>query len=78
MFLTRRMLLEATWRRRGDSRGCYRRFCRICGGMFFVSRPEARYCRAACRQRAYRWRLRRRRKLANLPKNGLDSPAPAR
>lgn len=67
MWLTRRMLLEATWRRWGDSRGCYRRFCRMCGGMFFVSRPEARYCRAACRQRAYRQRRKLRRESALNP-----------
>jgi|GEM_PF-2199933 len=78
MFLTRRILLEATWLRRGDCRGCYRRLCCLCGDVFFVSRPEARYCRAACRQRAYRLRFRLRRKLANWPKNGLASPAPPR
>lgn len=67
MFLTRGMLLEATWRRCGDCRGCYRRLCRVCGEVFFVSRPEARYCRAACRQRAYRQRLRLRRESALIP-----------
>jgi hypothetical protein len=61
MFLTRGMLLEATWRRLGDSRGCYRRSCDVCSTVFFVSRPEGRYCRPACRQRAYRRRLKRRR-----------------
>ncbi len=64
MFLTRGMLLEATWRRLGDSRGCYRRLCRVCDDVFFASRPEARYCRAACRQRAYRQRLKFRRESA--------------
>ena len=64
MFLTRRMLLEATWRRCGDGRGCYRRSCRVCGTVFFAGRPEARYCRPACRQRAYRRRCKRRRGLA--------------
>jgi hypothetical protein len=64
MFVTRRMLLEATWRRHGDSRGCYRRSCRMCGALLFASRPEARYCRPACRQRAYRQRLKLRRESA--------------
>lgn len=63
-FLTRRMLLEATWRRCGDSRGCYRRVCMECGEVLYASRPEARYCRPACRQRAYRRRLRFRRNAA--------------
>lgn len=63
-FLTRRMLLEDTWRRCGDSRGCYRRTCDMCGTVFFASRPEARYCRPACRQQAYRRRHRFRRKAA--------------
>jgi len=58
---TREMLLEATWRLYGEGRGCYRRACRVCGTVFFVGRPEARYCRAACRQRAYRARRRRAR-----------------
>jgi len=58
--LTRRTLMGAAWRRRGDHRGCYRRICRQCGAMFYASRPEAQYCQAACRQRAYR----RRRRLA--------------
>ncbi len=57
-FMTRRMLLEITWHRCGDHRGCYRRRCIVCGILFFVGRPEARYCRSACRQRAYRKRLR--------------------
>lgn len=61
MILTRRMLLEATWNRLGDSRGCYRRKCPQCGDVLYASRPEARYCRQACRQRAYRRRLRSRR-----------------
>jgi len=52
----RRTFLAAAWRRRGDHRGCYRRVCRQCGAVFYTSRPEARYCRAACRQRAYRRR----------------------
>ncbi|MBM4017152.1 MAG: hypothetical protein FJ288_02300 [Planctomycetes bacterium] len=59
--LTRESLLEATWRRYGEGRGCHRRHCLACGREFFTSRPEARYCRAACRQRAYRQRLRARR-----------------
>jgi len=59
--LTRERLLEITWRRYGDGRGCYRRVCRVCRKVFFAGRPEARYCRAACRQRAYRRRLRIRR-----------------
>ena len=64
MILTREALLEATWRRCGDCRGCYRRVCIMCGGVFYAGRPEARYCRAACRQRAYRRRLKRRWMLA--------------
>ncbi|MFW5690835.1 MAG: hypothetical protein ACOCXY_03405 [Planctomycetota bacterium] len=62
--LTREILLMATWRHRGDHRGCYRRVCLACGRVFYAGRPEARYCRPACRQRAYRNRLRIRR---NLP-----------
>jgi len=65
--LTHRVLLEATWRRYGEGRGCYRRVCATCGAAFFASRPEARYCRAACRQRAYRERLRIRRRIALMP-----------
>ena len=57
-FMTRRMLLEITWHRCGDHRGCYRRWCLVCGTVFYAGRPEARYCRSACRQRAYRRRLR--------------------
>ena len=59
--LTYEMIMEATWRRRGDHRGCYRRVCVECGSVFFTSRPEARYCQAACRQRAYRRRRRQAR-----------------
>jgi hypothetical protein len=58
MVLTHEALLEATWRRHGEGRGCHLRQCLTCGHEFFTSRPEARYCRAACRQRAYRRRLR--------------------
>lgn len=65
--LTRERLLEMTWRRCGDSRGCYRRVCRMCRKVFFAGRPEARYCRGACRQRAYRRRLRIRRPSALMP-----------
>ena len=57
-FMTRRMLLKITWHRCGDHRGCYRRRCIVCGTVFYAGRPEARYCRSACRQRAYRPRLR--------------------
>ena len=56
--LSYRALLEAYHRRYGDGRGCYRRCCRQCGTMFYTGRPEAKYCRPACRQRAYRWRRR--------------------
>ena len=72
--LIRRTLLGAVWRRRGDHRGCYRRVCRQCGAVFYTSRPEARYCRAACRQRAYR---RRRRRLASQagPRSQERDPA---
>ena len=59
--LTREWLLEVTWRRLGDSRGCYRRACAVCARVFYAGRPEAKYCRAACRQRAYRQRVRARR-----------------
>ena len=64
MILTREALLKATWRRCGDCRGCYRRVCVMCDRVFYAGRPEARYCRAACRQRAYRRRLKRRWELA--------------
>ena len=64
MVMTRQSLLEATWRRYGEGRGCYRRVCLTCDRVFFTSRPEARYCRGACRQRAYRRRLRLRREKA--------------
>jgi hypothetical protein len=57
--LTRRMVLQAAWHCYGDHRGCYRRVCVVCGRVLYAGRPEARYCRAACRQRAYR----RRRKM---------------
>ncbi|QNN21810.1 hypothetical protein HED60_05825 [Planctomycetales bacterium ZRK34] len=56
--MTRRMLLEITWRRRGDHRSCYCRMCIMCGTVFYAGRPEARYCQSACRQRAYRQRVR--------------------
>ena len=56
--MTREILLMITWQRRGDHRGCYRRVCPACGRVFYAGRPEARYCRAACRQRAYRRRKR--------------------
>lgn len=62
MVLTHQALLAATWRRCGDCRGCYRRACVMCGRVFYASRPEARYCRAAFRQRAYRRRLKLRRR----------------
>jgi len=65
--LTRERLLEMTWRRYGDGRGCYRRVCLVCRKTFFAGRPEARYCRSACRQRAYRRRLRLRRPSALMP-----------
>jgi len=65
--LTREKLLEMTWRRYGDGPGCYRRVCLMCRKAFFASRPEARYCRGACRQRAYRRRLRLRRQSAPMP-----------
>jgi len=58
---TREMLLAACWQRHGDHRGCYRRRCATCGVVFYVGRPEARYCRPACRQRAYRKRRKMRR-----------------
>ena len=61
--MTREILLMVTWQRRGDHRGCYRRVCLACGRVFYAGRPEARYCRPACRQRAYRNRLRIRRNL---------------
>jgi len=70
--LTREALLEATWRRYGERRGCHRRHCLACGGDFFTSRPEARYCRAACRQRAYRRRLRLRAAGVSLTIEPLD------
>jgi len=56
--MTREILLMVTWRRCGDHRGCYRRRCVMCGTVFYAGRPEARYCRPTCRQRAYRNRLR--------------------
>ena len=56
--LTERWLIELVWRRHGEGRGCHRRVCLSCGVVFFTIRPEARYCRAACRQRAYRQRRR--------------------
>lgn len=70
MVLTRQSLLEAVWQRHGDGRGCYRRACRNCDHTFFASRPEARYCRAACRQRAYRQRLRSKRATLGGVRNG--------
>jgi hypothetical protein len=30
--------------------------CEGCGGVFTATRPDARYCASACRQRAYRRR----------------------
>jgi hypothetical protein len=59
--LSHQSLLETIWRRYGDSRGCYRRVCLNCDRPFFAIRPEARFCRAVCRQRAYRRRLRAKR-----------------
>jgi len=82
MVLTHEALLEASWRRHGEGRGCHRRHCLACGHGFFTSRPEARYCRAACRQRAYRARVRltpRGEEVANsLPAKGEvdDLPKP--
>jgi len=57
---TRQTLLAICWRRHGDQVGCYRRFCAVCGKVFYAGRPQATYCRAACRQRAYRQRRRQR------------------
>ncbi len=83
MVITRQALLEVTWRRYGEGRGCYRRVCQSCSRVFFASRPEARYCRAACRQRAYRRRLRRdkvvltgRATTQNLVSGSFDSVQP--
>lgn len=70
-FMTRRMLLEITWHRCGDHRGCYRRRCIVCGTVFYAGRPEARYCRSACRQRAYR-----RRHCAAQLRNTVGRPTP--
>ncbi|HOI56394.1 MAG TPA: hypothetical protein PLP01_14195 [Phycisphaerae bacterium] len=61
MHLTREALLAVTWRLYGEGRGCHRHHCRSCRREFFSQRPEARYCRAACRQRAWRQRIRARR-----------------
>lgn len=58
-----RTVLRLAWRCRGDHRGCYRRVCVVCGEVFYTGRPEARYCRPACRQRAYRNRHRIRRNM---------------
>ena len=65
--LTRETLLAACWHRRGDHRGCYRRQCAACGAWFYAGRPEARYCRGACRQRAYRARLKKDRQPGDVP-----------
>lgn len=59
--MTDTALLKLAWRCHGDHVGCYRRLCRACGEPFYTPRPEARYCRHACRQRAYRQRRRARR-----------------
>ena len=56
MELTYEALRETTWRLYGEGVGCHRRQCLACGREFFSRRPEATYCRAACRQRAYRRR----------------------
>jgi len=61
MLLTREALLAVTWRLYGERRGCHRHQCGFCGREFFSQRPEAKYCGASCRQRAYRRRLRLRR-----------------
>jgi len=63
--LSYRDILRASWLRHGDHRGCYRRVCPVCGAVLYASRPEATYCRAACRQRAYRRRVRLRRGTAS-------------
>ena len=60
MMMNVRTLLELAWRCHGDHVGCYRRVCAACGAPFYTSRPEARHCRQACRQRAYRHRRRQR------------------
>ncbi len=65
--LTHRMILEATWLRYGEGRGCHRRRCVLCGSIFYATRPEARYCGAACRQQAYRRRLQMRKKMPSRP-----------
>ncbi|MBM4020313.1 MAG: hypothetical protein FJ288_18670 [Planctomycetes bacterium] len=59
LVLSRQAFLEMIWQWHGDRRGCYRHVCLACGRTFYASRPDARYCRGACRQRAYRRRLRR-------------------
>lgn len=69
--LTRRALLETAWRCRGNHRGCYRRVCPVCGTVFYAGRPQATYCRAACRQRAYRHRRKMRRRSA--PARGVEA-----
>lgn len=61
LILSDEAFLAMIWACHGDSRACYRRFCGPCGRRFFAYRPEARYCRAACRQLAYRRRVRLRR-----------------
>jgi len=55
---TERGLIAILWRRYGEGRGRHRRVCQSCGRAFFCIRPEATYCRPACRQRAYRRRCR--------------------
>jgi hypothetical protein len=70
MILTRESLLEASWSCYGDQRGCYRRVCPVCRGAFYAGRPQARYCRAACRQRAYR---RRRRTAMAIRPGGVEN-----
>lgn len=37
----------------------FRRVCAVCGVVFWAKHPGARYCSAACRQRAYRERKRK-------------------
>jgi len=56
--LSERDVLKLHHRLYGDRPGCYRRTCTACGAQFYTSRPEARYCRPACRQRTYRQRRR--------------------
>ncbi len=53
-------------RKKKAERSGYILHCAICGSVMFSSRHDARYCSGACRQKAYRMRLRMARRASAM------------